>query len=40
MEYDHKQAVVDGVNVDFDTYQDSDCDITDQGSTVDAGFLR
>ena len=37
MEYDHKQAVVDGVNVDFDTYRIRTA-ITDQGSTVDAGY--
>ena len=37
MEYDHKQAVVDNVNVDFDTYRIR-TDITEQGSTVDAGF--
>ena len=37
MEYDHKQAVADGVNVDFDTYRIR-TRITEQGSTVDAGF--
>ena len=37
MEYDHKQAVVDGVNVDFDTYRIRTA-ITDQGATVDAGY--
>ena len=37
MEYDHKQAVVDGVNVDFDTYRIRTA-ITEQGATVDAGF--
>ena len=38
MEYDHKQAVVDGVNVDFDTYRIR-TQITEQGSTVDAGYF-
>ncbi len=38
MEYDHKQAVVDDVNVDFDTYRIR-TDITEQGGTVDAGFF-
>ena len=37
MEYDHKQAVADGVNVDFDTYRIR-TRITEQGSTVNAGF--
>ncbi len=37
MEYDHKQAVVDGVNVDFDTYRIR-TQITEQGGTVDAGY--
>ena len=37
MEYDHKQAVVDGVNVDFDTYRIR-TQITEQGATVDAGY--
>ena len=37
MEYDHKQAVVDGVNVDFDTYRIRTA-ITEQGATVDAGY--
>ena len=37
MEYDHKQAVVDGVNVDFNTYRIRTA-ITEQGATVDAGF--
>ena len=37
MEYDHKQAVVDGVNVDFDTYRIQTA-ITEQGATVDAGY--
>ena len=34
-EYDHRQAVVDGVNVDFDTYRIR-TRITEQGSTIDA----
>ena len=37
MEYDHKQAVVDRVNVDFDTYKIR-TRITEQGSTVDAEY--
>ena len=37
MEYDHEQAVADGVNVDFDTYRIR-TQITEQGSTVDAGY--
>ena len=37
MEYDHEQAVADGVNVDFDTYRIR-TQITDQGATVDAGY--
>ena len=37
MEYDHRQAVADGVNVDFDTYSIR-TEITDQGSTVEAGY--
>ncbi len=37
MEYDHKQAVADGVNVDFNTYRIR-TQITDQGATVDAGY--
>ena len=36
MEYDHKQAVADGVNVDFDIYHIR-TKITKQGSTVKAG---
>ena len=37
MEYNHEQAVADGVNVDFDTYRIR-TEITEQGSTVDAGY--
>ena len=37
MEYTHEQAVADNVNVDFDTYRIR-TQITDQGSTVDAGY--
>ena len=37
MEYDHKQAVVDNVNVDFDIYRIRTA-ITEQGATVDAGY--
>ena len=36
MEYPHRQAVVDGVNVDFDTYRIR-TEITEQGATVQAG---
>ncbi len=37
MEYNHEQAVADGVNVDFDTYRIR-TEITDQGATVEAGY--
>ena len=37
MEYNHEEAVADGVNVDFDTYRIR-TEITEQGSTVDAGY--
>ena len=37
MEYNHEQAVADGVNVGFDTYRIR-TQITDQGATVDAGY--
>ena len=37
MEYNHEQAVADGVNVDFDTYRIR-TEITGQGATVDAGY--
>ena len=37
MEYNHEQAVTDGVNVGFDTYRIR-TQITDQGATVDAGY--
>src|SRR5713226_7307911 len=37
MEYNHAQAVADGVNVDFDVYQ-IQTKITQSGSTVEAGF--
>ena len=37
MEYNHAQAVADGVNVDFDTYRIR-TQITEQGGTVDAGY--
>ena len=37
MEYTHEQAVVDKVNVDFDTYRIR-TEITEQGATVDAGY--
>ena len=37
MEYNHEQAVADGVNVDFDTYRIRTA-ITEQGETVDAGY--
>ncbi|MBI5284322.1 MAG: DEAD/DEAH box helicase family protein [Chloroflexi bacterium] len=38
MEYNHEQAVADGVNVDFDVYRIR-TQITESGSTVDAGFF-
>jgi type I restriction enzyme, R subunit len=38
MEYGHEQAVADGVNVDFDVYRIR-TEITDQGSTIDAGIV-
>ncbi len=37
MEYGHEQAVVDGVNVDFDVYRIS-TEITERGSTIEAGM--
>ena len=37
MEYNHRQAVADDVNVDFDVYRIR-TEITDQGSTVKAGY--
>ena len=37
MEYNHEQAVADGINVDFDVYQIK-TEITKQGSSVDAGY--
>ena len=37
MEYNHEQAVADGINVDFDVYQIK-TEITEQGSSVDAGY--
>ncbi len=37
MEYNHRQAVADSVNVDFDTYRIR-TDITEKGATVDAGY--
>ena len=38
MEYNHAQAVADGVNVGFDTYRIR-TQITEQGATVDAGYF-
>ena len=38
MEYNHDQAVADGVNVDFDVYRIR-TQITESGSTVDAGYF-
>ena len=38
MEYNHDQAVADGVNVDFDVYKIA-TEITGQGSVVDAGLV-
>ena len=37
MEYSHRQAVADNINVDFDVYRIR-TEITDQGSTVKAGY--
>src|SRR5207253_1206502 len=37
MEYNHEQAVADGVNVDFDVYRIR-TQITEQGSTVEPNF--
>jgi type I restriction enzyme, R subunit len=37
MEYGHEQAVVDGVNVDFDVYRIR-TEITERGSRIDAGM--
>src|SRR5690606_3111238 len=38
MEYDHEQAVADGVNVDFNVYRIK-TQITEHGSTVEAGLI-
>jgi type I restriction enzyme R subunit len=38
MEYNHEQAVADGVNVDFDVYQIK-TEITERGSSVEAGYF-
>ena len=38
MEYNHGEAVADGVNVDFDVYQIR-TEITQRGSSVDAGYF-
>ena len=37
MEYGHEEAVADGVNVNYDVYRIK-TEITEQGSTVDAGY--
>ena len=37
MEYNHQQAITDGINVDFDVYRIR-TQITDKGSSIDAGF--
>ena len=37
MEYSHREAVADGINVDFDVYRIR-TEITEQGSTIDAGY--
>ena len=37
MEYDHQQAVVDGVNVPYNVYR-IETKITDEGSTIEAGM--
>ena len=38
MEYNHREAVADGVNVDFDVYRIR-TEITQEGSSVDAGYF-
>jgi type I restriction enzyme R subunit len=38
MEYNHDQAVADGVNVNYDVYRIRTA-ITQAGSTIDAGFF-
>jgi type I restriction enzyme R subunit len=38
MEYDHDEAVADGVNVDFDVYQIK-TEVTERGSSIDAGLV-
>ena len=37
MEYSHREAVADGINVDFDVYRIR-TEITERGSTIDAGY--
>ena len=37
MEYNHRQAVADGINVDYDVYR-IETEITGQGATIEAGF--
>ena len=37
MEYNHRQAVADGINVDYNVYR-IDTEITSQGATVEAGL--
>ena len=37
MEYNHREAVADGINVDFDVYRIR-TEITEQGSIIDAGY--
>jgi type I restriction enzyme, R subunit len=38
MEYDHDEAVADGVNVDFDVYRIK-TEVTERGSSIDAGLV-
>ena len=37
MEYNHRQAVVDGINVDYDVYR-IETEITGQGGSIEAGY--
>ena len=38
MEYNHQQAVADGINVEFDVYRIR-TEITERGSTIEAGYV-
>ncbi len=37
MEYNHRQAVIDGINVDYDVYR-IETEITGQGGSIEAGY--